>query len=207
MRQKEFTASKSEEMMSTEMIQILVANYSDTAAAEAKLKAVKMAQQDQGIDIIDAAVVKRDTNNKLHIHETADVTGGRGAAVGGVFGGVLGLIAGPGGLVVGAALGAVIGGAAAKVFDTGIPHKRLEEIGKALQPGSAALVVLAPQGFAPFVQDLIQAPGVELAVESMNPQAAQQLGHDHDVALKALTMGESLADGGMTSATEDKPTL
>lgn len=193
--------------MSAEIIQILVANYGDTAIAQTKLEAVLQARADRGVDVMDAAVVRRDAHNKLHIHETADVSGGRGAAVGGVLGGVLGLIAGPGGLVAGAAVGALIGGATARVFDTGIPHKRLQEIGSALAPENVALVVLCPVGFTPFLQTLMEEPGVPVAVESMNAQAARQLAHDHDVALKALNMGNSLADGGMTSPTEDKPAL
>lgn len=191
----------------SELIQILIATCPDTATAENKLQLVLTARAEQGVEVIDAAVVQRDTHNKLHIHETADVSGKRGAAVGGILGGVLGLIAGPGGLVAGAAVGALVGGTAAHVFDTGIPHKRLEEIGNALKPGNAALVVLTEAGFANFLQSLVDAPGIEIAVEYMNADAARQMGHDHDVALKALTLGESLADGGMASAADNHPTL
>jgi uncharacterized membrane protein len=189
----------------SQVIQILVATCPDAATAKVKLKQIQNARVEQGADVMDAAVVERDAHNKLHIHETTDVSGGRGAAVGGILGGVLGLIAGPGGMVAGAAVGALVGGAAAHVFDTGIPHKRLAEIGSALGPGKAALVILTEAGFAPYLQTLIEGPDIEIAVESMNADAARQLGHDHDVALKALALGNSLADGGMASASESGP--
>ena len=92
------------------------------------------------------------------------------------------------------------------MLDTGIPHKRLEAIGASLKPNEAALVVLTEAGFAPYVQELIGGAGVAIASETMNAAAAQQLGHDHDVAVKALTLGDALADGGMASATDEKPT-
>ncbi|MBI4670459.1 MAG: DUF1269 domain-containing protein [Chloroflexi bacterium] len=191
--------------MSTQTIQILIATFPQVEPAEHALEQVHKARADQGAEVIDAAVVKRDASNKLHIHETAGVTGGRGATIGGILGGVLGLIAGPGGLVAGAAVGALVGGAAAKALDAGIPHRRLKEIGNALQPGNAALVVLTEQGYAPFLETIIGA-GAEIVTESMNAQAAQELGHAHDVARKALNLGESLADGGLASASDSSPT-
>jgi uncharacterized membrane protein len=184
-----------------ESIQILIAKYPDMSAAEIALDKVFAARENQGVEIRDAAVVSRAEDGKLHIHETEDVTGGRGAAVGGILGAVLGILAGPAGVVAGAAVGAAVGGVAAKAIDTGIPHKRLEEIGNSLKPQGAALVVLTEAGFLDFIQTLIGGEGVEFMTESMSTQAAQELGHEHDVALKALKMGDALAEGGMASPT------
>lgn len=189
--------------MSSQTIQILIATFPHVQDAERALEQVQQARANQGAEVIDAAVVRKDEHNKLRIHETEDVTGGRGATVGGILGGVLGLLAGPGGLVVGAAVGAAVGGAAAKVWDTGIPHKRLEAIGAALEPGNAALVVLTEQGSAPFLETVIGADA-PIVVENMNAEQAQELGHAHEVALKALNLGDSLADGGMASPSGTK---
>jgi uncharacterized membrane protein len=190
--------------MNEDVIQIIIATYANAAAAEEGLKAVQNAQRDQGVAVLDAAVVRREQNGKLSIHETEEVTGTRGATAGGILGAVLGILAGPAGMVAGAAVGAVVGGAAASVWDTGIPHKRLAEIGRNLEPGSAALVVLTEKGFIPFLEELERGTAAQITVEAMNAQAAQRMGHDHEVALKALTMGEALADGGMASPTENR---
>lgn len=184
-------------MTNDELIQIVIAKYPHVSAAEAGLGVLQAAKRDQGVDLIDAAVVSRKPDGKLHIHETEDVTPGRGATVGGILGGVLGIVAGPAGIVTGAAIGAVVGGATAELWDSGIPHKRLTEIGKGLSPGRAALVVLTETGYISFLESLLGGSGVELTTEAMNAEAARQLGHDHEVALKALTLGEALADGGM----------
>lgn len=192
--------------MEAQDIQVLVAPYPDEHAAEVALQVVERARRDQGLQLLDAAVVRRGTGprGRLHIHETSEVTGGRGAIVGGVFGGVLGILAGPAGIAAGAALGAVVGGAAATMLDSGIPHHQLDAIGKSLQPGSAALVALVPAGAAAFVTGLF--PDVEIATETLDAESARRIGHDHDVAVRALQMGEALADGGMASPTEDRPT-
>src|SRR4051812_45790302 len=102
--------------MVIEPIQIIIATYPNPTTAERARKALETAKRDQGVEVHDAAVVRRDENGKLHIHETEDVTGGRGAAVGGILGGVLGILAGPGGVVVGAAVGAIVGGATASAL-------------------------------------------------------------------------------------------
>lgn len=179
-----------------DVIEILIAKYPDADAAEAALKKLHTAKENQGVDIMDAAVVRKDDAGKLHIHETDDVSGKRGAAVGAILGGVLGLMAGPAGLVVGAALGAAVGGGAASVIDTGIPHKQLAEIGASLAPHTAALVVLTEAGFVDFIESVIGGEDIQVINHSMDTQAANKLGHDHDVAVQALKMGDALADGG-----------
>src|SRR5262249_13748671 len=123
-------------------IQILIAKYPTADAANQALKKLLAAKENQGVEVHDAAVVSRELSGKLHIHDTQDVSGGRGAAIGGILGAVIGIIAGPAGVVVGAAAGAAVGGVTAHTVDTGIPHKRLQEIGESLSPDGTALVIL-----------------------------------------------------------------
>ena len=150
------------------------------------------------------SVVRRTA--KLHIHETEDVTSGRGATAGGILGGVLGIIAGPAGVVAGAAVGAALGGVAARALDTGIPHKRLEEIGASLETDHAALVILTEAGFVDFIETVIGGENFEFLQETMSGAAAEQMGKDHDVAIKSLKMGDALAEGGVVSAAPDTET-
>lgn len=187
-----------------DVIQILIAKYPNPSDAASALKKVQDAKENQGVKITDAAVVQRANNGKLKIHETEDVTGGRGATVGGIFGGLLGIIAGPAGVVAGAALGAAVGGAAASMLDSGIPHQHLEEIGASLLPEQAALVILTEAGFVPFIETVIGGEGVEILTETMNAEAAQKMGHEHEIARKALKMGDAMADGGMASPTTNE---
>ena len=103
--------------MSTVPVQLVVAAFQEEKAADQALKDLKAAQREKLIEIQDAAVIRRDENNKLHIKETADPGGGKGAAAGGAIGAVIGLIGGPPGVVVGAAAGAFRPRDAAEVKD------------------------------------------------------------------------------------------
>ena len=81
--------------MSDVPIQVIVAAFNDEKSADAALQDLKQATKQGLIGIQNAAILRRDEQGKLHIKETADMKGGKGAVVGGVIGAVAGLIAGP----------------------------------------------------------------------------------------------------------------
>src|SRR5512135_3866851 len=86
--------------MSDVPVQVVVAAFKDENTASEALKALKQARNQGLIKIVDAAVLRKDANGKLHIKETADMGGGKGAVIGGIAGGVIGLLAGPVGWAV-----------------------------------------------------------------------------------------------------------
>ena len=89
--------------MSDNPIQLVVAAFQDEKSAKAALKELKAAQKAKMIKIESAAVLRKDKKGKLHIKETGDLSGGQGAMFGGALGLTLGILAGPGALVAGAA--------------------------------------------------------------------------------------------------------
>jgi len=100
--------------MSDVPVQLIVAAFQDEKSADMALKELKQARREKLIGIQNAAVIRKDEKGKLHIKETADMGGGKGAALGGVTGAAIGLLAGPA-LWVPAAVGALVGGLAAKL--------------------------------------------------------------------------------------------
>ncbi len=128
--------------MSSSSMELIVATFENEVTADQALLELKKEQKSKKIDIQDIAVIVRDDENKLHIKETEDVEGGKGAVYGGVIGGILGLIGGPAGVALGGAAGAVVGGLAAKKIDAGIPDDRLKKIGEALQPGTSMIMII-----------------------------------------------------------------
>ena len=130
---------------------MMVAGYVDELAAERTLDRMKQAKKDGTFYFDDAAVIRQNPHGKVHIKETGDMSTGKGARIGAVIGGVVGLIGGPAAVVGGAAVGAAIGGGAAH-RDAGFDNDSLKEIGSALLPGTSALVATTSVDFVKAVR-------------------------------------------------------
>ncbi|MCC5950030.1 MAG: DUF1269 domain-containing protein [Nitriliruptoraceae bacterium] len=109
-------------------------------AQEALLAAMRMVGKTQ-LTLEDAAIVTK-VRGRVRITQTKDVSPSQGA-VGGAWIGVLaGLFLGPGGPLVGGALGAAAGGLFAKLRDIGIDDDEMRRMGDDLDEGHAALFLL-----------------------------------------------------------------
>lgn len=109
-------------------------------AQEALLAAMRLVARSH-LELEDAAVVAK-VRGRVRITQTKDVTPSQGA-VGGAWVGVLaGLLAGPGGPLIGGALGAAAGGVFAKLRDIGIDDDEMRRLGEELDDGEAALFLL-----------------------------------------------------------------
>ena len=119
---------------------LLAIEFDDSLKAQEALLASLRLHRRQAIRIEDAAIVAKDARGKIRIHQTKDVNTGQGAATGTWFGVLAGLLfMAP---LVGAVLGAAIGGIWAKLRDIGISDKQMHEMGEQLDPGNAALFLL-----------------------------------------------------------------
>ncbi|MFP4150317.1 MAG: DUF1269 domain-containing protein [Nitriliruptoraceae bacterium] len=109
-------------------------------AQEALLAAMRLVARSQ-LKLEDAAIVAK-VRGKVRITQTKDVSPSQGA-VGGAWIGILaGLFLGPGGPLVGGALGAAAGGLFAKLRDFGIDDDEMKRMGESLEEGEAALFLL-----------------------------------------------------------------
>lgn len=73
--------------------------------------------------------------------------------MGAITGGLIGLLAGPGGAVLGALTGLGAGGAAGKLIDEGFSDEFLKDLQGYLQPGSAAVILLVEHEWVKSVAD------------------------------------------------------
>jgi len=129
--------------MESDLYELLVATFNGESGAQDALRQLEtLDKKDEGFKIDDAAILFVDQQKKLNIKETGDTRGGKGAAIGAVVGGAIGLIGGPLAIAT-SALGAAIGGGVASLSDGGFPDEQLKIIGRSLRPGMSALVVLA----------------------------------------------------------------
>jgi uncharacterized membrane protein len=180
-------------------VELVVAAFTDEQAASRVLEELKAAKQEKLIGIRDAAVIQRGTDDKVHIRETGDMRGGKGAVIGGIVGAAIGLVLPPAVLVTGAA-GAAIGGLAARLRDSGFPDARLRAIGDALKPGTSALVAVIEHTWVAELEDELARQGAQLVTEEITTDIAEQLEAGHGVSSSAL-----LDDEGVTVERSVRP--
>jgi uncharacterized membrane protein len=199
--------------MSSEVpIQLVVAAFQEETAADEVLDELKAAKWAGLIGIKDAAVIRKDQKGKLHIKETGDMGGGKGAVIGGVVGAALGLLAGPVGAVVVA--GGVIGGLAAKLRDGGFPDSKLKQVGDSLQPGTSAIVAVVEHRWVNELEKELEEEAQEVFTQAIAADIAAQLAEgrevtysaleaDGNVAIDRVAVGEDEAQVGSIIATDE----
>jgi uncharacterized membrane protein len=121
------------------MATLVVIDYeSELKAEEVRLALLKM-QKEYLIDLADAVVVVRETNGKVKLRQLYNLTAA-GAASGGFWGGLIGLLfLNP---LFGFAIGAAAGAVSGALRDVGIDDGFMKNLGETLKPGTAALCVL-----------------------------------------------------------------
>jgi uncharacterized membrane protein len=98
-------------------------------------------QRHAGLKLIAQAVVERDDQGQVHIHEPG--RGGVGASTGVIAGGLLGLLGGPVGVLALMVAGGVAGGVAGHFIGRVIPAEDLRNIGQSLPLNSSGFIVIA----------------------------------------------------------------
>jgi len=151
---------------------VIVAVPSRAVGMEA-LDRLRAAEDEGRLDVEDAALVYRDADRSVKLHQTRDAGAGVGAMRGGLVGLAVGIIAAPA-VVLAAAAGAGVGALAAKWRDHGIDNAMLERLGDLLEGREAAVVVLADEASADLltarVAELVDG-GAELDYEVVPPEA------------------------------------
>jgi uncharacterized membrane protein len=178
--------------MSEAPVELIVAAFKDKGAAESVLKELKAARKAHLIGIENAAVIVKDDNGKVHIKEMGDMGGGQGAVVGGVLGAVVGLIFPPSILLTGA-IGAAVGGLAAKFVDAGFPNEQLKEIGESLTNGSSAILAIIEHRWVVEAERELQAAGAKVMMAEIKGDISKQLGEGRDVAYSVVDTGDSVS--------------
>lgn len=178
--------------MSDVPVQLIVAAFQDEGSAAEALRVLKEARRERLIGIQNAAVLRKDAKGKLHIKETADMGGGKGATIGGVAGAAIGLLAGPA-LLVPAAVGALVGGLAAKLSDSGFSDERLKALGNELKPGSSAIVAVVEHTWVDEVERAMAEAGADAVTAALGADIAAQLEAGHEVAYTAISSEEGFS--------------
>ena len=129
-----------------EAVAVLVAAFDESNEAEDALAMLKTRVAEGKITIKVAGVISRDEQDKLHIHETGDLSGKRRGLLG-----WLGLV------------------------DTGIANEKLDEIGRVLGAGNSVLVVTMPLEAEGAVRQELQAAGPNVISQELSPRVVAEL--------------------------------
>ncbi len=183
-------------------VELVVAAFTDEQGAANALERLKQAKKEGLIDIHDAAVLTRDSSNTLHIKETGDMSGRKGAGVGGIIGGAIGLLFPPA-MLGSAAVGAAIGGLGAKLHDAGFPDEELKGIGSRLKPGTSAIVAVFEHKWVEEAEREFAAQGALMIRQAIQEDIAKQLEAGHSVAYTAIAGQDTLAVGRLV--VEEEP--
>ena len=181
--------------------QLVIATFTDETTAATAVQRLLAEFQGRRAALPAAAYVGKSADGQLTIRETADLGGKQGAAAGALAGGLVGLLSRKRGVFSSAALGALLGGVAAKKLDTGIPDPRLAAIGAALDEATGAAVAIVGDEVAHTVLTLLKGLGAQTQSEPFARETdfMKQL-QAGDLAGAANTLANQ-AEGALAGAT------
>jgi uncharacterized membrane protein len=156
-------------------VELLVASFAGDEQAEAAYNTLREAEKQGQLLTADLAIVERDENNHLSVRESQDVDAAPGALLGAGIGAILGMVAGPLGLVVAAAGGALAGGVAAEAIDAGVEDDWLRALGEALRPGGALVAVAIARYWVPLAAGYLQQAGGQVTRHPLPEPLAREL--------------------------------
>jgi uncharacterized membrane protein len=126
------------------MNQLMVIGLDHVDDARSAMQKLRTLEREGLVRFEDTAIVERDTDGAIHVHNEVSGTTEMAAAIGAIIGGFLTFVFPPAGIAIGAALGAAVG----TTFDTGVSPKFVDEVKAALQPGRSALFLVIKEAHA-----------------------------------------------------------
>jgi uncharacterized membrane protein len=121
------------------MSNILVITFEDETQGFSVLESLKHLQQQEILNLDDAAVIVKDAQGKIQVKNLTEKNVKGGAALGGFFGLLLGGLLFPiAGLALGLAGGALIG----KSLGNGVDKKFVKDVQESLNPGNSAILFI-----------------------------------------------------------------
>jgi uncharacterized membrane protein len=157
-----------------EIIYVTAGIFGSMSDAETVLTDIKEMSRDGTIDVIDAAIVTKSADGKLNVEETKELTTRKGARRGAVIMGIFGLVFPPS-LIASVIAGAGIGALAGRIRDTGIKKDQMQRIADQLEPGRAAVVVLAKAGSKGQIDDTFNSHAGQLITYDLGPDTSEDL--------------------------------
>ncbi|MGP0018315.1 MAG: DUF1269 domain-containing protein [Candidatus Sulfotelmatobacter sp.] len=170
------------------MAELIVVGFKkDMYRASQVLNQLLALNDDWVVDLHDAVAVYRDYNGKLRVDQSYQMTTGDGAALGGLWGLLIGATlaipftagasaaaaagAMAAGAIGGTALGAGLGAADASSWkeEFGIPDEFVQRVGTLIQPGDSAIYAILRTADPDIVADQFRGYGGTILRTTLNP--------------------------------------
>ena len=155
------------------MSNIVVIVYDDETRANIVRQSIGQAQGHGYISLDDSAVLEKNAEGKVHVHNEVD----RGIKVGAAGGSMLGLFVGAmfggpiGAMIVGGLGGALVG----KLAKMGISKKFVEDVSEELQPSTSALFFIVRDANPDYAVAAVRQYGGTLYHTSLPKEAEDEL--------------------------------
>lgn len=123
-------------------LELMVWTFTGEKLADQALDKVNELSKQYKLEVLNAAVLKKDAKGQVKVHEQKKVQSKGKVALGIALGGLAGLLIGPLALVAGAIAGGAAGKKAAKKVEVGFSQDKLRKIDENLPPGGSALFMV-----------------------------------------------------------------
>jgi uncharacterized membrane protein len=152
------------------MSDLVAIGYDSLATAQQVAANAAQAQEAHVIELEDLVIVERRQDGKVKLHQPS--AAGAGAVGGALWGGLIGLIF----FVpfLGMAVGAATGAATGAMAQYGVDDNFMKQLGEALQPGAAAVIMLVRRVTLDKVLPEIKIQG-NVIQSSLDNETEQQL--------------------------------
>ena len=146
----------------------------DQAEGEFIVESLHRAIDAERVKLEDIALVTKEADGKVKIHQSKDETAGTGAFKGGLVGAVIGLAAPP--LLAAAVVGAGAGAIWGKFRDRGVNDKLMKEVAERLERGQAIVFALGDDAAIQAIDDRIkELTGGDMLTFTLDPESETAL--------------------------------
>jgi len=139
------------------MNELIVSVFDGEDAALKGMQTLDRLHREGGVSLYASALIVRGRDGNISVKQQSDPTP-LGAALGLLVGGIVGILGGPAGSAVAASLGGYVG-LLADCARTGVDLRFLDDVGKTLSPGKAAVLAEIEESWISLLEPRLRAQG------------------------------------------------